>query len=251
MKVSVIIPTLNEAELIPSLLSSLRNQTSRDFETLVVDGGSSDSTVPIAESFGAEVFALPASPEFTARNYGADQASFPLLLFTCADAIFPADLLERVNMIFARNQDLTALTGPDIPYDGGPLLRFEYAFYNILRLIFSRLPRPVLRFSTSTNLLVVRREAFENIGRFHPGDVNADGLLGRTLATRYRVLFDDNIRVYVSARRARKWGITRFSRHYLYVLENFIPKLSEQHWFSILKSRSSLSHGQIHGPKNN
>ncbi len=51
--VSIIIPALNEAESIGYVLNSIPMETVR--EIIVVDGGSSDDTVFIAESFGARV----------------------------------------------------------------------------------------------------------------------------------------------------------------------------------------------------
>jgi len=245
-KISIIVPTLNEAKLIGNLLSSLRAQTFQEFEVLVVDGGSADLTAAIAVGFGAKVFVQPDFPEFAARNYAAKLSTAPLLVFSCADTIFPTDLLARVDRHFSTNQDLKAVTGPDVPYDGSFGLRVEYALYNLLRYVLSRLPNNFKRFSTSTNILAVRKATFEAIGGFRQDDVNADGLFGRTVASHFRVLFDNGVRVYISARRAREWGITRFTLHYLYVLENFIPSLARRAWFSSLKMKSLRRHREIH-----
>ena len=77
-------------------------------------------------------------------------------------------------------------------------------------------------------------------------EINADGLMGRYLADHYTVRFDNRAVVYISARRATSWGISRFTRHYLYVLENFFPLLSHRRWFVRLKSESRRNHGVIH-----
>ncbi|HEX4920535.1 MAG TPA: glycosyltransferase family 2 protein, partial [Candidatus Bathyarchaeia archaeon] len=164
-----------------------------------------------------------------------------------ADVVFPPKSLERILRHFHDDEGLVALTGPDLPYDGGPGLSVTYRFYNTLRFLFSRMPLPLKAFSSSTNFLVVRRDAFEESGGFRTDDVNADGRMGRYLAKRHRILFDNGAVVYISARRALNWGMARFSRHYFYVLENFVPWLSGQHWFQTLKSRSGKSHGEIHG----
>ena len=44
--VSIVIPTLNEERYIGALLDSLAGQTHRDFEVIIVDGGSSCSDIP-------------------------------------------------------------------------------------------------------------------------------------------------------------------------------------------------------------
>jgi len=46
--VTVVIPTFNSARTITRLLDSLINQDYKDFETIIVDGGSTDQTVEIA-----------------------------------------------------------------------------------------------------------------------------------------------------------------------------------------------------------
>jgi glycosyltransferase involved in cell wall biosynthesis len=50
--ISVIIPTLNSAKTIEACLDSLAMQTYDDFEVLIQDGGSTDETLPLVESFG-------------------------------------------------------------------------------------------------------------------------------------------------------------------------------------------------------
>ena len=49
---SIIIPTLNEARNLPSLLRALAPARARGAEVLVVDGGSEDETVALAEGHG-------------------------------------------------------------------------------------------------------------------------------------------------------------------------------------------------------
>ncbi len=249
LEFSIIIPTLNEGAHIGRLLNSLHSQLIDNFEIIIADGGSQDATAKIARSFGARVFVLEGAKEFEARNYAAAQSKASILVFTCADVIFPRTALKSVLHQFQTDSGLVALTGPDIPYDGGPTLWFTYGLYNILRLLFSRLPYPLKAFSSSTNFLVVRRETFEHSGGFRANDVNADGLMGRYLASHHKTFFDSRLSVYISARRALSWGFSRFARHYLYVVENFFPRISKQQWFQMLKSGSSERHGQIHGDK--
>jgi glycosyltransferase involved in cell wall biosynthesis len=100
--ISIIIPALNEEKMIGRCLESLtRLAFARDqFEVLVVDNGSRDSTLAIAESFkdrlnlkvlqqaGVRISAL--------RNLGAGTASGDILAFLDADCLAPADWLDRI-----------------------------------------------------------------------------------------------------------------------------------------------------------
>lgn len=246
IELSVIVPTLNEAAHIRQLLNSLQSQYTNSFEVIIVDGGSQDGTTKIAKSLGARVYVREGAREFEARNYAAARSKGSLLLFSCADVLFPPTALSSILQHFETDANLVALTGPDFPYDGGAKLRATYNLYNGLRLLFSRLPRPLKAFSTSTNFLVVRRENFEESGGFETNDVNADGIMGRYLANHHRTLFDKDAIVYISARRASNWGFSRFTRHYLYVIENFVPSISRYQWFQRLKIESGRKHGEIH-----
>lgn len=77
---SVVIPTLDAGETLPSCLAALR----RADEIVVVDGGSSDSSVAIAEAAGARVVRSPRGRGVQLRA-GAEAASGDWLLFLHAD----------------------------------------------------------------------------------------------------------------------------------------------------------------------
>ena len=86
MKISVIVPALNEVSNLPQTLTAVR--TSDDVEVIIVDGGSQDGTVEIAKSFQAKVIA--ATPGRAMQmNWGADAATGDILLFLHADTRLP------------------------------------------------------------------------------------------------------------------------------------------------------------------
>jgi len=245
--VSVIVPTLNEARCVGDLLSSLERQDYRDFEVIVVDGGSRDGTLGIANSYGATTVLLPNSREFPSRNHAATLAAGDVLLFTGADVVFPDNLLGRIVRKFERS-DLLAVAGPGIPIDAPFLLKLEYSIYNFFRYALARMPRPARRFMSSTNLLAVRRSTFEQLGGFI-SDVNSDGLLGRALCDRGRVMFSrSEIKAYMSARRMHEMGFIRFNAHFAYMWENFFPSLSGTSLIKRLKRKSGHSHSRMRHP---
>ncbi|MBD2434923.1 MULTISPECIES: TIGR04283 family arsenosugar biosynthesis glycosyltransferase [Fischerella] len=84
--ISIIIPTLNEAKNIKAALAS--TQPSTHVEIIVVDGGSQDETVTIAESFGVKVI-LAATGRAKQMNVGAAIANGEILLFLHADTCLP------------------------------------------------------------------------------------------------------------------------------------------------------------------
>ena len=86
MKISVIIPTYNEESVILDCLRSLASQSLKDFEIIVVDDGSTDTTVEKLE----DVMVLHQNHlgAGAARNLGAKQAKGDILVFVDADMTF-------------------------------------------------------------------------------------------------------------------------------------------------------------------
>jgi len=94
MKVSIIIPTLNEEKMLPGLLDSIKSQGFDDYEIIIADAYSKDKTREIARNFGCLVVdgGLPA----VGRNAGAAVASGDFLFFLDADVIIPPGFIHNV-----------------------------------------------------------------------------------------------------------------------------------------------------------
>ncbi len=102
---SVIIPTLNEAENLPLLLDELKKQQNISVEILIGDGGSTDATPMIAEAFGVR-FILAPKGRGSQMNAAAMQASGDMLLFLHADSrIEDPDLLSSALSAIKRESD--------------------------------------------------------------------------------------------------------------------------------------------------
>jgi len=95
MEFSIVIPTLNEAVLLPNLLQDLQTQTFRDFEVIVADAGSKDGTAEIAQRLEARV--VPGGMPAVGRNNGARAAGGDFLVFLDADTRVADNFLEQVH----------------------------------------------------------------------------------------------------------------------------------------------------------
>ncbi|UCG95322.1 MAG: glycosyltransferase [archaeon] len=97
MMLSVVIPTLNEENYLPSLLEDLMNQTYNNFEIIVSDCKSVDNTVKIAKKFDCRTVICEKKGPGPARNRGASVAKGKYLLFLDADSRVPEEqFLERL-----------------------------------------------------------------------------------------------------------------------------------------------------------
>ena len=116
--VSVVIPTKNAGEDFRRVLATMANQRGfREVEIIVVDSGSTDETLEMADQFGAKVIKI-LPEQFThsyARNLGARHASGHYLLFTVQDARPSSDswLYELFSVI--KNNDVAAVSCAEFP----------------------------------------------------------------------------------------------------------------------------------------
>lgn len=121
MNVSLIIRTRDEAKSIGDVLERIfKQKIDHAFEVIVVDSGSSDGTVEIAQAYDTKIFTIPAS-SFTygyALNYGIERAQGSVISLLSAHCI-PADdrwLTELISPLAENRADATY--GRQIPIRG-------------------------------------------------------------------------------------------------------------------------------------
>ncbi len=96
-KISVIIPVYNGEKTIQQTVDSVLNQTFQDFELIVINDGSIDSTLEILSNISdprLQVFSYPNSGAPKSRNRGFDQSSGEYIAFLDADDLWTPDKLE-------------------------------------------------------------------------------------------------------------------------------------------------------------
>ena len=136
-KISIVIPTKNAGPDFPFLMKVLRLQEGfREIEIIIVDSGSTDDTVQIAESSDAIVVKIDPS-EFShsfARNLGAEHATGDFLLFTVQDALPPNStwLYELFQVL--KNRDVVAVSCAETPKEDADLFYRQICWnhYNFL-----------------------------------------------------------------------------------------------------------------------
>ncbi len=97
MKASVIIPVYNEEESISECLSTILDQSLRDYEIIVVDDGSNDRTLDLVKSFDKiKILTQSHKGAGAARNLGASNSKGEILVFVDADMTFDHVFLKNL-----------------------------------------------------------------------------------------------------------------------------------------------------------
>ncbi len=105
-KISIIIPTINEANNLPLLLSDLLC-IQRECEIIIVDCGSEDKTIEIANIYGAKVFISKESNRGLQLDIGAKNSKGDWLIFLHADTRLNHDWFRKINSVLkGSNNDI-------------------------------------------------------------------------------------------------------------------------------------------------
>lgn len=131
--VSVIIPTYNESAVIARNLQALKTQDYPQVELIVVDDGSTDTTVQIAKQFTRHVYARSHAERSVQRNFGASKAKGQYLLFLDADMELTSDVVSECVKKIQDDPSIGAVAIPELPIAGNFLEKvkaFERSFYS-------------------------------------------------------------------------------------------------------------------------
>ena len=196
MKLSIVIPALNESEALADTLAVAR-QVSGDVEIIVVNGASSDSTVAIARAMGATVVTSPSHGRAAQMNLGAGVASGDALLFLHADTRLPPDAWCAIADALAS------------PRNAGGCFRLRFDDKHIVLTISSFLTRFRCRlFHFGDSAYFLRRSVFERLGGFRPLPIMEDLDFWLRLTRSHRTVVVPSA-VVTSARRFRRHGVIR------------------------------------------
>ena len=97
-KISIIIPTYNEANNLPLLLSDL-SIIKREVEILIIDCGSEDKTIDIANIYGAKIYHSKEKNRGLQLNIGAKNALGEWFIFLHANSRLNSDWLKRIKSV--------------------------------------------------------------------------------------------------------------------------------------------------------
>ncbi len=195
MRVSIVVPVLDEAGVIASVLESLSQHAA---EVIVVDGGSRDRTAELARAAGARVIDTPRG-RARQMNAGAAASTGDVILFLHADTQLPSSAVEDIR---AAMNDPACVGGRfDLALDE------DRAVFKMIGFLISLRSR-LSKVATGDQGMFVRRTAFEALGGFKDIPILEDVELSIRLKAAGKIACLRS-RVVTSARRWQKAGVGR------------------------------------------
>jgi len=195
---SVIIPVLNEAKNLESILSRLR-AICPAAEVIVVDGGSEDGTTTVVRQFPWVTYLSGRRGRASQMNAGAAVANGEVLLFLHADTLLPSGTNAAIVEAF---NDPGFIAGRfDVSFDNPRPVFKVIAFFINLR---SRLTK----ICTGDQALFVRRKTFDELGGYPDIPLMEDVELAKRLKRLGKVACLHS-KVTTSARKWEREGIFR------------------------------------------
>lgn len=212
-KVSIIIPTYNEEACLGELLDSLNQLGPRPHEIIIVDGGSTDGTSDIIESYGHVLIKSSKLGRAVQMHAGAVQATGDILCFLHADTFAPNDLVQIVQDTLANNE--VALAGFRSVMTGTYNQKFTTAhnriktyyapfIYNPYRTLFKG-----LRLLFGDQLIFCRKADYIASGGFDPSMMIMEEADLCIKMNRLGSIKQIGQKVYSSDRRVAKWGVVK------------------------------------------
>lgn len=207
VRISVVIPTLNEEANIGSILSDLNAQTLKPIEVLVVDANSTDQTRTIAKKLGASV-TLGNSPVGAQRQFGVSKAKGELIFLLDADTRIKPDFIENVANHFLQI-NLKIGCPYYLPKPGGVLITPVYCFFNLMFFFFQ-----LVTASGAGSCIVFTKKVWKESGGFK-AEYKFDDIEFIRRASRFGKFRMLPFAVQVSDRRFRRQGVVRTTLDYL------------------------------------
>ena len=237
--ISVVAPNLNEEKYLPTFLNSLEHQTFKDFELIIVDGGSTDKSLLILSRYfnvltelGIPVkIIVDATRNFGyIRNLGASHAIGDIMLHCNTDNYLEPTMLEKLDKFYREHPETVSVSGRVYPLGTNIIAHLGYQIFDFLRFIFTCAPMPIKKYRPSGNFMSIRSSIYNEIGGHPEVRANEDALLGQKLdpyakKNHKAVVFNLNFYVGHWVKKFEQMGGVRAILFYFYTLGNFFPVL--------------------------
>lgn len=127
-KFSIIVPVYNVEEYIDDCLKSIKNQSFKDYEVIVVNDGTKDNSMDIVKKYDVEIINQENAGLSAARNTGVKKAKGDYLIFLDSDDYIEKDLLKKINDSLDDNPDIVRFQIQEVYQD--KKIKYEEESFN-------------------------------------------------------------------------------------------------------------------------
>ncbi len=229
-QISVIIPVYNGENTIRETIESVLNQTFSDFELIVINDGSQDSTLDILSSIQdprLQVFSYPNVGVSVSRNRGLSHAGGEFIAFLDADDLWTPDKLEAQLKTLQQNpQAAAAYSWLDHIDESGQFLRIGCRT-NVTGDVYPEFL--VCQFLENVSAALIRTQALLEVGGFDESLTHAeDWELLLRLAARYHFVSVPSTHIlYRTSTKSATANLDRMETEFLKVLERAYSQAPE------------------------
>ena len=200
---SVVIPLYNKEKYIQNTIKSALNQTFKDFEIIVVNDGSTDSSLAIVkqiEDSRIKIFTIKNGGVSRARNFGIEKAKSDLIAFLDADDLWRNNHLEELYKLWKDhpNCGLYAMGYSKKFNNSKPISAVFVGLNNYSGIVKDFFKSSTVDCVATSSSVVIQRFVFNEIGGFNQSlKRREDTELWIRLALRFKIAFCNEISVLI------------------------------------------------------
>ncbi len=169
LKISIVTPSFNQAQFIRETIDSVLDQKYPNLEYLVMDGGSTDQTTKILQSYGSRIkwISKKDKGQTDAINKGMKLVNGEIVAYLNSDDVMAPGTLAAVGDFFSKNKDAHWFSGEYIIIDtvGKPIQWYVVLYKKFFRSLGFTSVLYILNYINQPSTFW-RRSIFDDIGYF-------------------------------------------------------------------------------------
>ena len=192
----------------PSILNSLKSQTIKDYELIIIDSSSVDNTIEIAESFGAHIIKIE-KDEFDhggTRTLAAQHAQGQIIIFLSQDSLpFDNHTIENIIKPFDTDENIAAVFGRQLPEKNASVFAehlrlFNYPENSYISELSDKEKHGLRAVFFSNSFSAYKKSTLEEIGYFKKGLIFGEDTYAaaKMLLNNKRIAYTSDAKVFHS-----------------------------------------------------
>lgn len=248
-KISIILATHNRKEMLPRMMDSLKKQTFKEYELILIDDGSSDGTEGLCDSYAEQderirvIHINPNGGLSNARNVGVQAAQTEFVSFVDDDDFCEEDMFQHLYDLISKNHADIAVTGCVDEYPDKIVPKYVYDELKIFdkvqglecflkrELYHTAPPTKLFRKSLFDNIKFIKGAGFDDIHVMYKIFAEADKVACQGLPMYRFRKHEDNITAYITTNKITAKILDEYFKmqknRVAYICEK-VPQLSER-----------------------